>query len=206
MPNYAERITEEANELAGAVRLANATTGAEDTGIVDAVATLIAGYGGGGDEKSIEISHTLTEDFTTQATTLLATLQTPAIQAFFDETFGVRSQFDTTKKRYYQVSMTSDVQSAVGILTSYEAMMVTTANAAAQFGSALGIVIGYPKTGGSESVQQGTTYSIRPQVSNISGGVWKIEIFARCANGDPVKVYKAGTYRWKIKYLYSTNL
>lgn len=48
MPNYAERITEEANALAGAVRLANATTGAEDTGIVDAVATLIAGYGGGG--------------------------------------------------------------------------------------------------------------------------------------------------------------
>ena len=48
MPNYAERITEEANALAGAVRLANATTGAEDTGIVDAVATLIEGYGGGG--------------------------------------------------------------------------------------------------------------------------------------------------------------
>lgn len=206
MPNYAERITEEANALAGAVRLANATTGAEDTGIVDAVATLIAGYGGGGDEKSIEIEHTLAEDFTTQATTVIGTLQTPAIQAFFDETFGVRGQFDTTKKRYYQVSMTSDVQSAVGILTSYEAMMVTTANAAAQFGSALGIVIGYPKTGGSESVQQGTTYSIRPQISNISGGVWKIEIYARCANGDPVKVYKAGTYRWKIKYLYSTNL
>lgn len=48
MPNYAERIINEANALAGAVRLANATTGAEDTGIVDAVATLIDGYGQGG--------------------------------------------------------------------------------------------------------------------------------------------------------------
>lgn len=62
MPNYAERITEEANALAGAVRLANATTGAEDTGIVDAVATLIAGYGiGGGSSMELINELTLTE-------------------------------------------------------------------------------------------------------------------------------------------------
>lgn len=207
MPNYAERITEEANALAGAVRLANATTGEADTGIVDAVATLIAGYGGGGDEKSIEISHTLTEDFTTQATTVIGTLQTPAIQAFFDETFGLRGQFDISKKHYYLVSMTSDVTPEAGITTSYEAIMVCTANAVSQFGAALGIVIGYMNTNGAgASVQQGTTYSIRPQVSNITGGIWKVEIFARCSNGDPVKVYKAGTYKWKIKYLYSTDI
>lgn len=60
MPNYAERIINEANALAGAVRLANATTGAEDTKIVDAVATLIAGYGGIGGGADMELIKELT--------------------------------------------------------------------------------------------------------------------------------------------------
>lgn len=48
MSNYAERIEQCALADAGAVRLANATTGAEDTNVPDAIASLIAGYGGGG--------------------------------------------------------------------------------------------------------------------------------------------------------------
>lgn len=46
--NYADRIEQCALADAGAVRLANATTGAGDTNVPDAIASLIAGYGGGG--------------------------------------------------------------------------------------------------------------------------------------------------------------
>lgn len=48
MSSYAERIEQCALADAGAVRLANATTGADDTNVPDAIASLIAGYGGGG--------------------------------------------------------------------------------------------------------------------------------------------------------------
>jgi len=49
MGTYADRIRDAYNTIAGNVRLANAKTGKTDTGITDAVQSMIAGYGVGTD-------------------------------------------------------------------------------------------------------------------------------------------------------------
>ena len=147
------------------------------------------------------LQYTLAEDFTTQATTDLATITSDAIQAFFDTHLGVRGSFPSGSAKRLRIDVHSDVTPApdYSYITHFWYEDFVGFNAAAQVGFTDNNVV--VRNGYSGFLVQSTLYTLHPVLSNVSGGTWVVTVKARCTGNAQFSVWKAGTYTFTIDYL-----
>ena len=195
------QLDSDLNDIADAILAKSGGTGpiAFPSGFLSEIADIPSG-GGGGNPKLV-LQYTLAEDFATQATTDLATITSNDIQTFFDTHFGVRGSFPSGSAKHLRIDVKSNVTPAsdYSYITHFWYESFVGFGAGSQVGFTPNNVV--VRNGFAGFTSQAPLYTLRPEISNISGGSWVVTVKARCTGNAQFSVWKAGTYTFTIEYL-----